>query len=145
MAGRRRRFPPEPCPEDFCPEDFCPEDFCADDFWPDPFDRRGLSREGSSAPATVQFPPGGGTYTLQRPPGNTTAYYGFKLMPLVFSAGPDGELGIYGIQDSEYDRGPSVAWNPYSWHYGNPRGMPVLGLEGGGHADNITNHRLGTR
>ncbi len=112
-------------------------------FQADPFDRRGLCREGTSAPASFQFPPPGGNYSLRPPPGNTTNRYGFKLMPLVVSAGPDGELGIFGIQPGDYD--VSVSWHPYAWHYSQPRGTPIVGLEGGGHADNITNHRLGTR
>jgi prepilin-type N-terminal cleavage/methylation domain-containing protein len=115
-------------------------------FQPDPFDPRGVCRPDSPIVALV-------------PPGNPTVdgrkSWGFKLVPLVFSAGPDGEYSISGLRAAEgpppnYDA--AVAWNPYSYHpAGNPppdglwRGAPVRGLEGGGHMDNITNHRLGTR
>jgi prepilin-type N-terminal cleavage/methylation domain-containing protein len=116
-------------------------------FQPDPFDRRGLCRPGSSVVAL-------------NPPNNTVSY-GFKLLPLVYSWGPDGEAGLYTRVDT------SVGGHPYA-RINDPdvrnasvppdaylpaqltddnvwRGTPIVGLEGGGHLDNITNHRLGTR
>jgi prepilin-type N-terminal cleavage/methylation domain-containing protein len=112
-------------------------------FQPDPFDPRGVCRPGGA----MGTPPG--------MPASGTAW-GFKLMPLVFSAGPDGEYSISGLRAQEpgpspnYEPSalpapPTVAWHPYSYHIGKWRGTPVAGLEGGGHLDNITNHRLGTR
>jgi prepilin-type N-terminal cleavage/methylation domain-containing protein len=119
-------------------------------FQADGFDRRGLCRPGSSGPASTQLT-SGAPATLRPPPGNTTDYYGFKLMPLVYSLGPDGEAGLAAPID------PNRAWHPYAYYTegsptyigasmpDKPRGTPIVGLEGGGHADNITNHRLGTR
>ncbi len=119
-------------------------------FQGDSFDRRGLCRFGSSAPASVLLP-SGTTVTFRPPPGNTTNYFGFKLMPLVYSLGPDGEAGLADPTD------PNRAWHPYAYYSegtptyvglslpDKPRGTPIVGLEGGGHLDNITNHRLGTR
>lgn len=97
----------------------------------DPFDSLGVGR------------PGGGLEPFGPPPT-----YGFKLVPLIYSAGPDGEFGI--LSPFEPDR----AWNPYSLHpdpvlgdvwRGAPTSNPFHVPEGGGHMDNITNHRLGER
>src|SRR5262249_28080588 len=61
---------------------------------PDPFDPRGVCRRGG----------------LMQPPGPKPQFWdgtgqadswGFKLMPLVFSAGPDGEYGLRGMRQLE--------------------------------------------
>jgi len=132
-------------------------------FQADPFDPRGNCRPGSQGPQTVQLPSTRNMVplTLWPPPGNPPPTdgepsYGFKLVPLVYSWGPDGESGIFSALDT------ARAWHPYAWHSdpGSPptmrysdgttpstkwRGTPILGLEGGGHVDNFHNHRLGNR
>jgi prepilin-type N-terminal cleavage/methylation domain-containing protein len=108
----------------------------SDSLDPDPFDPVGVGRPGAQPPSI-------------QPPSPVPNTYGFKLMPLIFSKGPDGEDGIFsGVYNL------SRAPNPYSLYpetttaYYNRdiwRGSPLPGIEGGGHADNITNHRLGRR
>ena len=87
-------------------------------FQADPFDPRGVCRPGTPTPPN-------GTLNLAPPPGMPSNYgppahpsspanappgYGFKLMPLVYSWGPDGESGIF--RDADSNR----ATHPYAWH-----------------------------
>lgn len=57
----------------------------------------------------------------------------FRLVPLIYSAGPDGVYDIDVRPGIDYGASPVV--DPYRWATGNPIGS-------GGHLDNIHNHRL---
>jgi hypothetical protein len=125
-------------PQAFVPQTFIDTDFQLPDLstHPDPFDPTGVGRSNAQTPRL-------------EPPQPQPRVWGFKLVPLIYSAGPDGEAALYEGHDT------GVAWNPYSQHnvnapLGGPalplwRGTPINALEGGGHLDNITNHRLGNR
>ncbi len=95
---------------------------------------------------------------------------GFKLTPLIFSAGQDGEDGLFfGRINEDIDKPPPrmprlVRYDananqindefgetePYRWFLYDvtntflPRGAPIPGDLGGGHDDNIHNHFIST-
>jgi prepilin-type N-terminal cleavage/methylation domain-containing protein len=102
----------------------------------DPFDPLRLS---SSLPTAKNPPP--------LDSGETAPdAWGFALLPLIVSPGPDKEYGIYLLHDdSQY----SKDWNPYSRYKDTNgvyrwRGQPILtGDEQ--HLDNITNHALAAK
>lgn len=93
---------------------------------PDPFDPFGAARNPASSPFSSGEP-------------SSSARFGYKLYPLILSAGPSGEYGIYtftGISGSMVN-------NPYSryedtndntWHW------PGEPTSNGGLADSIHNH-----
>lgn len=99
---------------------------------PDPLDPLGVARNVGKSPLVK---PSNGSPDPDD--------FGFKLYPLIFSPGPDGENGILLL-------GESVGTNPYEFYeyksYGYfQRGAPVPESElgEGGRFDNIYNHYLG--
>jgi prepilin-type N-terminal cleavage/methylation domain-containing protein len=99
---------------------------------PDPLDPLGVGRELSSQAAIV------------KPSGGGAGDYGFKLYPLIYSPGPDGEGAIMLL-------GESVDDNPYEFFdfngtpYQRGAAMPASEAPEGGRFDNIYNHYLGGR
>jgi prepilin-type N-terminal cleavage/methylation domain-containing protein len=100
---------------------------------------------------------------LIQPPG-MPADYGFQLVPLVVSAGPDGVYGIFPLDNEVNGIEPAdsnLTWddhlrNPYSLYknkdagdaptwLGTPFTVGYLAAEGNGHLDNIHNHELRVR
>jgi prepilin-type N-terminal cleavage/methylation domain-containing protein len=107
---------------------------------PDPFDPRGVGRPGMAG-NTVRPPTESGESTNFGPND-----YGYRLYPLIVSAGPDGEYGlVFGISADLNKRN-----NPYA-RVNVPglgfvrRGTTVPGQEGGGALDNVHNHLLEVR
>lgn len=64
---------------------------------------------------------------------------GWLLVPLVYSAGPDGEYGITILDDKETDEKLQIMIDPFADGYGAPFGTK------GEHLDNIHNHVVGGR
>jgi prepilin-type N-terminal cleavage/methylation domain-containing protein len=65
----------------------------------------------------------------------------FRIFPLIMSAGPDNEYGVYFIRkhaSADYSE-------PFTQIDGHYRGEPNPGDFGGGHLDNIHNHSTRTR
>lgn len=72
----------------------------------------------------------------------------WRLIPLVYSAGPDGEYDLYDIEivtQQTNGNGPELTWigNPFYFWDGSQRVVNVLGKPiGSGFRDNIHNHRV---
>lgn len=105
---------------------------------PDPLDPLGVGRQLGSQPAILAPTGGGGT-----------GDYGFKLYPLIYSVGPDGEGAIMLLGELD----DSAGTNPYNFYLYNVDGktyqlgsaMPDDSSREGGRFDNIYNHYLGGR
>ncbi len=94
----------------------------AADFHPDPFDPLGVDKS------------------------DTAPFRGFRLFPLIISAGPDGFYGIFPL-DNVGGFGSSIdPYDPYSGTYrGEPFLAPTVLAEGGSPDDNIHSHAVGVK
>lgn len=116
---------------------------------PDPLDPLGVGQPGR--------------LNLVQPPG-MPGDYGFRLVPLVVSAGPDGVYGIFPLDNEVNGIDPgdaNLSWedhlrNPYSLYknreagdaltwLGTPFTVGYRAAEGSGHLDNVHNHELRVR
>jgi prepilin-type N-terminal cleavage/methylation domain-containing protein len=76
-------------------------------------------------------------------PSATSLPRGWRLVPLIYSAGPDGEYGV-AIENSD---GSTYWWTGLDDHYFAGWGLPTRNTSSGSwvHFDNIHNHRLEVR
>lgn len=100
----------------------------------DPFDPLKVDAPGSPIlPASIQ----------------NDAWRGYRLMPLIYSAGPDGKTDIVaarGTATFDYSATTPLRIDPYSKDDVRMMGTPFdEDVDGFDHMDNITNHALGVR
>lgn len=106
---------------------------------PDAFDKLGVARPGGLLAPPLTMQAGG------------LDIYGFNLVPLIYSSGPDGVEGLRLPADTVSEAALSNPWTAFDgggrYFKGTPYHRAHLpgNEEGGGYLDNIHNHALGGR
>jgi hypothetical protein len=100
----------------------------------DPFDPRKVDYSLATDPSVPNYPP-----------------RSWRLVPFVYSAGPDGEYGLYDIEyvyQNMGDNAPELTWrgSPFFFFDGQQLVVNLLGKSiDSGYTDNLHNHRLESR